>query len=126
MEIQTGLGWLAVAVVSSPFGAVTTNRPLPLTMLGSPKPSEPCSLSGVVNPACEMPPPTAAAGVADETRASIATAATVATTRFLGLTNVLSSYASVLLGVVETARAVDLERHVVGLCLRVRRRPFGM
>src|SRR2546421_2966482 len=115
-----------MAVVRSPFGAVTTSRPLPLTMLGSPKPSEPCSLSGIVNPACAVPPLTAVAGVADETRASIATIATAAATRFLDLINVRSSYPSVLLGVVETARAVDLERHVVRLGLRVRRRPFWM
>src|SRR5256885_13325789 len=107
-----------MAVVGSRFGGWPTSRPLPLTMLGSPKPSEPCSLSGIVNPACAVPPLTAVAGVADETRASIATIATAAATRVLDLINVRASYPSVLLGVGETARALDLQRHRVRPGLR--------
>src|SRR2546421_8078121 len=99
-----------MAVVRSPFGAVTTSRPLPLTMLGSPKPSEPCSLSGIVNPACAVPPLTAVAGVADETRASNAPIAPAAATRVLDLLNGRSSHSSLLLGAVETAPALDLAR----------------
>jgi hypothetical protein len=49
VEIQTGLGWSVLAVVSRPFGAVITIRPDPIAMLGSPKPAEPGSWSGVVN-----------------------------------------------------------------------------
>src|ERR1051326_1178093 len=65
VEIQRGLGWSAVAVVSSPLGAVTTRRPLPLTMLGSPKPLEPGRASGAVNPAWAVPPLTDAVGEAE-------------------------------------------------------------
>jgi hypothetical protein len=62
---------------------VPTSRPLPLTMLGSPKPSEPGSFSGVVKPACAVPPPTAAAGVAAGTNMRIAASDRAAATRIL-------------------------------------------
>src|SRR5438552_11062998 len=50
VETQTGLGWSLVPVVSRPLGAVATILPLPIARLGSPKPNEPGSCSGVENP----------------------------------------------------------------------------
>src|SRR5438876_9278010 len=99
-------------------------------MLGSPKPSEPASLRGVVNPACAVPPPTAADGEADETSVSITANENVAATTFLTtrclFTLRSSCLLSVLLGEVEAARTVDLERHVVRLRLRIGRCPLRM